>query len=66
MFSFVPCPNQTLFPEEKTLVEAAMTACISQYTLLPVPKVFYSGVDSDIGSFIIIQDLGSEEAWSRL
>ncbi|PVH76479.1 phosphotransferase [Cadophora sp. DSE1049] len=55
----LPCPNQAVFPEEKTLAEAATTAYIAQRTQLPVPKVFYHGVDPEMGPFIIIQDLGS-------
>jgi hypothetical protein len=60
-----PCPNQVLFPEEKTLAEAATAAYISQYTQLPVPKAFYHGVDSEIGPFMIIEDLGSRRSMSR-
>ena len=61
----MPCPNQALFPEEKTLAEAATTAYISQHTHLPVPKVFYSGIDSDVGPFMIIQDLGSRRGMGQ-
>ena len=61
----MPCPNQAVFPEEKTLAEAATTAYISQHTRLPVPKVFYSGIDSDIGPFMIIQDLGSRRGMGQ-
>jgi hypothetical protein len=61
----LPCPNQAVFPEEKTLAEAATTAYISQCTHLPVPKVFYSGIDSDIGPFMIIQDLGSRRGMGQ-
>ncbi|KAI1872373.1 uncharacterized protein JN550_004092 [Neoarthrinium moseri] len=55
----VPCPNQAVFPEEKMLAEVATTEYISQYTHIPVPKIFYHGIDSDIGPFMVIQDLGS-------
>jgi hypothetical protein len=48
-----------LFPEEKILAEAATAAYLRQHTQLPVPKVFYHGVDFDIGPFMVIQDLGS-------
>ncbi|KAI0012234.1 phosphotransferase [Xylariaceae sp. FL0662B] len=61
----LPCPNQAIFPEEKTLVEAATTAYISQYTKLPVPKTFYHGIDPEIGPFMIIEDLGSQRCMSR-
>ncbi|KAI0127404.1 phosphotransferase [Xylariales sp. AK1849] len=61
----LPCPNQAVFPEEKTLAEAATAAYISQHTQLPVPKVLYHGVDSDIGPFMIIQDLGCRRGMSE-
>jgi hypothetical protein len=60
-----PCPNQAIFPEEKTLAEAATTSYISQHTSLPVPKLFYSGIDANIGPFMIIQDLGSRRGMGR-
>jgi len=49
----LPCPNQAVFPEEKTLAEAATTACIAQRTQLPVSKVFHHGVDPEMGPFIV-------------
>ena len=56
----LPSAHRAVFPEEKTLAEAATTMCISQRTSdLPVPKVFNYGIDPDIGPFLIIQDLGS-------
>lgn len=55
----LPCPNQAIFPEEKTSAEAATATYIAQHTQVPVPKVLHHGVDSDIGPFMIIQDLGS-------
>ncbi|ORY58472.1 uncharacterized protein BCR38DRAFT_460817 [Pseudomassariella vexata] len=55
----LPCPNQAVFPEEKTLAEAATAAYIRQHTQPPVSEVFYHGIDPDIGPFMIIQDLGS-------
>ena len=55
----LPCPSQVVFPEEKTLAEAATVAYVSQHTRLPIPKLFNYGVDPDIGPFMIIQDLGS-------
>lgn len=60
----LPCPNQALFPEEKTIAEATTTACIAQRTQLKVPKVFYHGLD-EIGPFMIIQDLGSRRGMGR-
>jgi hypothetical protein len=61
----LPCPNQTVFPEEKTFADAATAAYISQHTHLPVPKVFYSGIDSNIGPFIVMQDLASRRGMSQ-
>jgi hypothetical protein len=61
----LPCPNQAVFPVEKTLAEAATAAYISQYTQLPVPKVFYSGIDPEVGPFMIIQDLGSRRGMGQ-
>ena len=58
----VPCPNQTLFPEEKTLAKAATAVYISQRTHIPIPTLFNYGVDSDIGPFMVIQDLESRRA----
>lgn len=55
----LPCPNQAVFPEEKTFAEAATATYIAQRTRVPVPKVLHHGVDPDIGPFMIIQDLGS-------
>lgn len=61
----LPCPNQAVFPEEKTLAEAAIAAYISQHTQLPVPKVFKHGIDSDVGPFMIIQELGSRRGMGQ-
>ena len=55
----LPCPDQAIFPEEKTLAEAATVAYISKHTDLPVPEVPFSGIDPEIGPYMIIQDLGS-------
>ncbi|KAK2037622.1 phosphotransferase [Colletotrichum somersetense] len=60
-----PLPNQAVFPEEKTLAEAATARYIAQHTQLLVPKVFHHGVDPSIGPFIIIQDLESRETLNR-
>ncbi|KAH8651154.1 hypothetical protein BX600DRAFT_100176 [Xylariales sp. PMI_506] len=60
----LPLSNQSVFPEEKTFVEAATIACISQQSQLPVPKVFHYGVDADLGPFMVIQDLGSRRCIS--
>jgi len=54
-----PLPHRPLFPEEKTLSEAATAAFLNQHTQIPIPKLFNYGVDSDIGPFLVIQDLGS-------
>ncbi|KAK2026721.1 hypothetical protein LX32DRAFT_695415 [Colletotrichum zoysiae] len=61
----VPCPGQALFPEEKTLAEAATARYIAQHTQLVVPKVFHHGVDPEIGPFMIIQDLETRRNLSR-
>lgn len=61
----LPCPNQAVFPEEKTLAEAATAAYIRQHTQLPVPKVFFHGIDPEIGPFMILQDLGSRRGMGR-
>jgi hypothetical protein len=58
----VPCPNQAVFPKEKTLAEAATAMCIRQLTRIPIPKLLNYGIDPDIGPFMIIQDLGSRRA----
>ncbi|KAF4446300.1 phosphotransferase [Fusarium austroafricanum] len=61
----LPCPNQTISPLEKTLAEAATVTYISQHTQLPVPKVFDHGVDSDIGPFMVIEDLESRRGMGQ-
>lgn len=61
----LPCPNQAVFPEEKTIAEAATATYIAQHTQVPVPKVFHHGVDSDIGPFMIIQDLESRRGMGQ-
>ena len=60
----LPLANQAIFPEEKTLAEAATAMCIGQQCQLAVPKVFHQGIDSDLGPFMIIQDLGSRRCMS--
>ncbi|KAI0123139.1 phosphotransferase [Xylariales sp. AK1849] len=60
----LPLPNVAIFAEEKTLIEAATIACINQQSQLRVPKVFYHGVDSELGPFMIIEDLGSRRCMS--
>ncbi|GAB0139236.1 hypothetical protein EsDP_00007449 [Epichloe bromicola] len=62
----LPCPNQVIFPEEKTLAEAATAACISQRTRIPIPEHFSHGIDPDIGPFMIIQDLGSRRVMGQV
>ncbi len=54
-----PLPNRPLFPEEKTLSEAATVTFLSQRTQIPMPKLFNYGVDAEIGPFLVMQDLGS-------
>lgn len=55
----LPCPDQAVFPEEKLLAEAATASYLRQHTQLPIPEVFHYGISSEIGPFIIMQDLGS-------
>ncbi|KAF9772833.1 hypothetical protein IL306_009432 [Fusarium sp. DS 682] len=61
----LPCPNQAVFPEEKTLAEAATAACISHRTAIPVPKLFGHGIDPEIGPFMMIEDLGSRRGMGQ-
>lgn len=61
----LPCPNQAVFPEEKTAAEAATATFIAQYTQVPVPKVYHHGIDADIGPFLIIQDLESRRGMGQ-
>ncbi|KAF5021904.1 hypothetical protein F66182_6052 [Fusarium sp. NRRL 66182] len=61
----LPCPDQALFPIEKTLAEAATVAYISQHTQLPVPRVIHHGNDPDIGPFMVIQDLVSRRGMGQ-
>ncbi|KAG7289142.1 hypothetical protein NEMBOFW57_005505 [Staphylotrichum longicolle] len=57
----VRCPlsHRPLFPEEQTLSEAATIMFLSQHTRIPIPKLSNYGVDTDIGPFLVMQDLGS-------
>lgn len=57
VFVRIPCLYQAVFPEEKTMAEAATVAFISQQTQLPVPRLLHHGVDPDIGPFMVIEDL---------
>lgn len=61
----LPCPDQAVFPTEKTLAEAATVAYISQHTQLPVPILFEHGTDSDIGPFMIIEDLATRRGMGQ-
>lgn len=54
-----PCPNQAVFPEEKTRVEAATAAFVAQRTGVPTPRVLKYGVDPEIGPFLVLRDLGT-------
>ncbi|TVY29655.1 hypothetical protein LHYA1_G000890 [Lachnellula hyalina] len=56
----LPQPNIVLFPDEKILAEAATASFVVQNTQIPVPRVLFRGVsspDSDIGPYIIIQNV---------
>ncbi|POS74666.1 phosphotransferase [Diaporthe helianthi] len=61
----LPCPNQAVFPEEKTVAEAATATYVAQHTEVPVPTIFHHGVDPDIGPFMIIQDLESRRGMGQ-
>ncbi|KAF4986587.1 hypothetical protein FDECE_15870 [Fusarium decemcellulare] len=61
----LPCPDQAVFPAEKTLAEAATAAFLSQHTQLPTPKVSHYGIDADVGPFMIIEDLGSRRGMGQ-
>ncbi|KAG5770164.1 hypothetical protein H9Q72_002829 [Fusarium xylarioides] len=61
----LPCPDQAMFPDEKTMVEVATAACIKHYTQLPIPKIFHHGVDEEIGPYMIIEDLGTRRGMSH-
>ncbi|QPC70372.1 hypothetical protein HYE68_001124 [Fusarium pseudograminearum] len=61
----LPCPNQAVFPLEKTLAEAATVAYVSQHTQLRVPSVLHHGDDSEVGPFMIIEDLGSRRGMGQ-
>ncbi|KAI6771691.1 unnamed protein product [Fusarium graminearum] len=61
----MPCLNQAVFPVEKTLAEAATVAYVDQRTHLRAPRVFHHGVDSYIGPFMIIEDLGSRRGMGQ-
>lgn len=55
----LPCPNQAVFPVEKTMTEAATAGCIGKNTNVPVPRLHHYGDDPDIGPYMVIEDLGS-------
>jgi hypothetical protein len=48
-----------VFPEEKTMAEAATTSYINKSTQLTVPRVYHHDVDAGIGPFMVIQDFES-------
>ncbi|KAG5664368.1 hypothetical protein KAF25_008102 [Fusarium avenaceum] len=61
----LPCPDQAVFPTEKTLAEAATVTYISQHTQLPVPKLVEHVTDSEIGPFMIIEDLATRRGMGQ-
>lgn len=61
----MPCGNQAVFSEEKSLAEVATMACIAEQTHLSIPTVFYHGVDSELGPYMIIQDLVSRRGMGQ-
>lgn len=64
IFFRLPCPNQAIFPEEKTRAEAATARYLTEFTTLPVPKVFYQHTDPDQGPYMVIQDLMTQRNMS--
>lgn len=62
----LPCPKQGPFSVEKTLAEAATAAYISQRTQIPTPKLLKYGADANVGSFMIIEDLGTRRCMSEV
>jgi len=58
----LPWPNQAVFLKRKNL-QKPQPQRILDY--LPVVKGFYSGIDSEIGPFMIIQDLGSRRGMGQ-
>ena len=59
-----PLPHRPLFPEEKTLSEAATATFLRQHTQIPIPKLLNYGVDTDIGPFLVMQDFRSRRELS--
>lgn len=55
----IPVPKQPVFPEEKVSSEAATTKFLAQHSNVPVAKLLDYGIESDIGPFMVLEDLGS-------
>ncbi|QGI62723.1 hypothetical protein CEK27_006694 [Fusarium fujikuroi] len=61
----LPCADQAMFPEEKTMAEVATAACIKQHTQVFISKIFHHGIDEEIGLYMIIKDLGTRRGMSH-
>ncbi|KAH8656616.1 phosphotransferase [Tricladium varicosporioides] len=53
----LPCPGLAQFPCEKSLSEVATAKFVEGNTTVPISKILFSGQDSDLGSFIVLQHL---------
>ncbi|KAJ9133890.1 Protein kinase-like domain [Pleurostoma richardsiae] len=51
----LPASGLVLFPDEKTIQEAATAEYVRDHTQVPIPRHFFSGKDGILGSFIILQ-----------
>ncbi|KAM7198513.1 phosphotransferase-3 [Rhypophila sp. PSN 637] len=58
------CPNQAIFPQEKTEAEAATARYLAEFSTLPVPKIFHQGTEPDLGPYMVIHDLGTRRCMS--
>ncbi|KAH8595133.1 phosphotransferase [Bisporella sp. PMI_857] len=60
----LPCPSLVQFPDEKTDQEAATAAYIAKNTEVPTPHLFFSGRDSTVGPFVILQYIENQGSMS--
>jgi hypothetical protein len=51
----LPCPSLVQFLDEKTAQEAGTAAYVAKNTSVPTPHLFFSGRDSTVGPFVILQ-----------
>ncbi|KAF0330515.1 phosphotransferase [Colletotrichum asianum] len=61
----MPCPGQTIFPEEKTLAEIATAGFVASHTDITVPTILHHGTATGIGPYMIIEDLGTRKTLSQ-